>query len=111
MPLREIGKHFCEKLQPDQKSLQRVFVELVAAAEDVFEHLAILREITQQQPLGELALVLEMVEKAAFRNAGCRDQLVDRGGGESLGEHRAFGKLEQPFAGVAGLAWDIVEHR
>src|SRR5262245_10331863 len=111
MRLRKIGQHFGKELEADQKSLQRIFVELVAAAEDVLEHDVILREVAQQQALGELALVLEMVEEAAFRDAGRRDQLIDRGRGEAFCEHRVFSELEQAFTGVAALAWNIVEHR
>src|SRR5262245_43039570 len=109
--LRQVGQHLGEKLQPNQKSLQRIFVEFITAAEDVLEHSAILGEVAQQQPLGELTLVLEMVEEAAFRNTGRRNQLVDRGGGKPLGEHRALGKFEQSLPGIAALAWNIVEHR
>src|SRR5262249_30602883 len=99
-----------KQLEPDEKSLQRIFVELVAAAEDVFEHLAVLRQVAQQQALGQLALVLEMVEEAALGDTGCRDQLLDGGGGETLGEDGAFCKLEQALAGVAAFPWNIVEH-
>jgi hypothetical protein len=45
-----------------------------------------------------------MVEEAALGNAGRRDQLLDRGGGKSFGEHCVFRERKQTLPGVAGLA-------
>jgi len=110
MRLRQIGQHLGEELEPDQKTVQRIFVEIVSAPENAVEQLVVLLEITQQQTLGQLALVLEVIEKAALRNAGRRDQLFNRGGGKPFRKHRALRKLEQSLAGVAGLAGGILEH-
>jgi hypothetical protein len=90
--------------------VQRVFVEIVAAPENGFEQLPILLKVPHQQSLGELALVLEMVKEAAFGNAGCRDQLVDRSGRETLGKHGAFRELKQALPCVGALAGNIIEH-
>src|SRR5262245_41963367 len=110
MRLRQVSQHLSEELEPNEEAVQRVFIKSVAAPENIFEQLAILREIAQQQALGEFALVPEMIKKAALRNAGRRDQLLNRGGGEAFGEHRAFRELKQTLARVAALAWDIFEH-
>ena len=61
-------------------------------------------EVAKQQRLGEVALVLEVVEEAALGDAGGGDQFLDRGGGKALGQHRFLGDGEQAFAGVAALA-------
>src|SRR5262249_48828334 len=54
--LRQIGQHFGEQLESDQEAVQRVFVEIVAAPENIFEQLSILLEIPKQQAFGELSL-------------------------------------------------------
>jgi len=51
-----------------------------------------------------------MVEEAALGNAGRRDQLLDRGGGKSFGEHCVFRERKQTLPGVAGLAAGVIEH-
>src|SRR5262245_36159994 len=111
MRFRQIGQHFGKELEPDQKAMQRVFVEVVAATENGFEQLSILLEVTQQQTLGELALVLEVIEEAALGDTRCNDQLVDRGCGEPLGEHSALSEFEQTFAGIACSPGGLLEHR
>ena len=54
MRLRQIGHHLGEELEPDQKTVQRIFVEIVSAPENAVEQLVVLLEITQQQTLGQL---------------------------------------------------------
>ena len=110
MRLRQVGKHLGEKLETDQEAVQRVFVQIIATAENAVEQFAILPQVAQQQTLGEFALILEVIEEAAFGNTGRRDQLLDRGGGKSFGEHCAFGELKQSFARVAGFAGRNLEH-
>jgi hypothetical protein len=44
----------------------------------------VLVDVAAHQRLGEVALVLEVIEEAALGDADAGDQLVDRGGGEAL---------------------------
>jgi hypothetical protein len=90
--------------------VERVVVQLVAAAEEVVEELAVALQVAEDQRLGEVRLVLEMVEEAALGNATGGDQLVDRGRREALGEHRPLGEVEEPVAGRAPLSDRDVEH-
>src|SRR5262249_25630319 len=111
MRFRQIGQHLGKELESDQEAVQRVLVEIVAAPENGLKQFAILREVTQQQALGEFTFVLEVVEEAALGNTRRCDQLVDRCRGETFGEHRTFCELKQTFAGVAGSAGGIFEHQ
>ena len=98
MRLRQVRHHLGEELQPDQESMQRIVVQLVAAAEELVENRPVVLEIALQQRLREVGLVLEVVEEAALRDADRSDDLFDRGRGESLREHRLLGDLKDPFA-------------
>lgn len=51
MRLRQISQHFGKEFESDHETVQRIFVEIVAALEDIFEDLAILLEVAQQQAL------------------------------------------------------------
>src|SRR5262249_57961501 len=51
MRLRQIGKHLGEKPETDQEAVQRVFVQIIATAENAVEQFAILPQVAQQQPL------------------------------------------------------------
>jgi hypothetical protein len=91
--------------------VQRIVVQLVAAAEQLVQRRPVLFEVTQQKPLRELPLVLEMVEEAALGDPHRRDQLLDRGARKALGEYRLLGHFEQPLTRLAASAHRHVEHR
>ena len=84
--------------------MQRVLVELVGAAEEIVEQRVLALEVAHEQRLGELALVLEVVEEAALGDADGGDQLLDRGAGKALLEHGRLGDVEKALARVAALA-------
>ena len=94
MRARQVGHHLGEQLEGDERAVQRVVVELVGAAEDVGKRSVVLVDVAAHQRLGEVALVLEVIEEAALGDADAGDQLVDRGCGEALLEHGGLGELE-----------------
>ena len=67
-------------------------------------------EVAQHQRLGERALVLEVIEEAALGDAGRRDQLLDRGGGEALRHDRGFRQRQQAFFRLVGALGRLLEH-
>ena len=91
-------------LRATSEAVQGVVIELVGAAEDVGKRRVVLVDVAAHQRLGEVALVLEVIEEAALGDADAGDQLVDRGGGEALLEHGGLGELEDAGARVAALA-------
>ena len=109
MHLGHVGEHLGEQFQPDQKAVQRIVVQLVAARENILEHLLVVREVAQHQAFRERALVLEVIEEAALGDADRRDDLLDRGRGEAFRQHGGFRHFEDAGArvGFGGLG---VEH-
>ena len=98
MAVRQIGHRLGEQLQRDQERLQRVVGQLTAAREDLVEQPIVGRDISAEHFAGERILVLEVVEEAAFGEAGLGDHFVDRSGAKSLGEHGGFRDLENSLA-------------
>ena len=104
MRIRQISEHFCEQLQTDKKTVQRVAVQIVAAPEQFVEHKAVLLQVAQHHALGERAFVPEVIEKTALGDADRGDDFVDRSAGESLGQHGGFRHHENAFARVVAFA-------
>ena len=100
MRFGQIAHHLGEQLQADQEAVQRILVKLIAAPENVVEDRPVVREVAQQHRLGELGLVLEVIEEAALGDADRGDQLLDRGRGKALGQHGGFRDFEDALAGV-----------
>ena len=90
-------------LEADEEAVQRVLVQLIGATEQVVEQRVVALDVAHQQRLREVALVFEMIEEAALGDTDGGDQLVDRGGGEALFEHRRLGRVENALARVAAL--------
>jgi hypothetical protein len=84
--------------------VQGTFVELVGAAEQVVEERVLALDIADQQRLGEVALVLEMIEEAVLGDADGGDELVDGCGGEALFENGGLGRVENAVPRVAAFA-------
>ena len=84
--------------------MQRILVELVGAGEQLVEQRILALHVTDEQGLGELVLVLEMIEEAALGDADRGDHLLDRGGSEALLEHGSFRHVENALACIAALA-------
>src|SRR5258705_5879371 len=57
-----------------------------------------------KERLGELVLVLQMIEEAALGDPDRGDHLLDRGGSEALLKHGGFGHVENALACIAALA-------
>ena len=110
MRLGQPRHHLGEELQPDQEAVQRVVVQFVAAAKELVEHRAVLLEVALEQRLREIGLVLEMIEEAALGDADRGDDLLDRGRGESLREHRLLGGRENPLARLAAPSCRNLQH-
>ena len=90
--------------------MQRILVELIGASEDLVEQCVLARDIADEEGLGELTLVLEMIEESAFGNPDCGDQLLDRGGRKSLFEYCRFGRVEDALARISALPLLSVLH-
>jgi hypothetical protein len=73
--------------------MQRILVELIGAGEDLVEQGLLALDVANEERLGEFAFVLEMIEESALGDADGGDQLLDRGGRESLVENRRFGRM------------------
>jgi hypothetical protein len=58
--------------------VERIIAEFACASKDSIQHHVVMREMAQEQGLGEIGRVLEVVEETALGNLGCRDDLVDR---------------------------------
>ena len=83
--------------------MQRILVELIGARKQLIEQRVLALDVADQQGLGELALVLEMIKESALGDADGGDQLLDRGGGKSLLQHRRLGRVENALARVSAL--------
>ena len=95
-PARQaLGKEF----QADQQRLQRIVRKFAGAAEHLVELAVMVVDVAAQHRMGEFALVAEMVEEAALGQPGLGDDLLDRGRGKALGEHRGFGDLPECVRG------------
>ena len=109
MRLGQVAHHLGEQLQSDEEAVQRIVVEFVAAREDFIEHLLVVLDVAQHQAHRERGLVAEVIEEAALGDADRGDDLVDRGRGETLREHRRFGDFEDAGArielGLSDPAW------
>src|SRR5262245_10349305 len=90
--------------------MQRILVEFIGATEDLVEQGVLARDIADQEGLGELALVLEMIEESALGNSDGGDQLLDRGGRKALLEHRRFSCVENALARISALPLLSVLH-
>ena len=104
---REVGHHFRQHLKSDEEAMERILVELIGAGKQLVEQSVLARHVTDQKRLRQLALVPEMIEKAALGNADRRDQLLDRGRGEALlstdvsATSRRRSRVSLPFRGVS----------
>ena len=104
MPVRQIGHQFRHHFKADEKAVQRVLVELIGAGEQLVEQRILALHVADEERLGELVLVPEMIEEAALGDPDRGDHFLDRGGGEALLEHGGFRHVEKAPACIASLA-------
>src|SRR5688500_14982040 len=63
-----------------------------------------------EQGLGELVLVAEMIEEAVLRDPGLRDDRLDAGGRKSLPEDHALRDRQKALTGLLTLAEKLSRH-
>ena len=74
---REIGHDLRHHLEAYQEAVRRILVELIGTAEQVIEERVLARDVADKQCLGELTLVLEVIEEAILGDSDRCNQLVD----------------------------------
>src|SRR5690606_40566422 len=94
---RQVGHELGQQLEADQEGLKRLVRKLAPAAEDFVEKTALGLHVTPQHLASKLVLVLEVVEETALGYSRLGDDLVDRGGAESLGKNGSLGDLQDPL--------------
>ena len=104
MTVRKVGKHLRHHFETDKKAMQRVFIELVRAPEQVVKEVVLALDVPRQQGPGEFALIPEVIEKPALGNADRGNQLVDRGSGKAFLQDGGLRHVEDALASVGALA-------
>jgi hypothetical protein len=84
--------------------MQRIFIELVRAPEQVVKEVVLALDVPRQQRLGEFALIPEVIEKPALGDADRGNQLVDRCGGKAFLQDGGFRHVEDALASVGAFA-------
>jgi hypothetical protein len=90
--------------------MQRILVELIGAREQLVEQRVLALDVADQQRLGELALLLEMIKESALGDADAAISSSIEVAAKSLLQHRRLSRVENALARVAPLALLHVLH-
>jgi hypothetical protein len=75
--LGEVPHQLRQHLEPSQESVKGILIDRVGAGEKLVEQLILPLGVANEERLGELALVLEMIEESALGNTDDGDQFLD----------------------------------
>ena len=102
----QVVHHVGKQLEPDQKAVQGILVQVLRQLEQVVQNLGIGLDVALDEGQCQFVLVPEVIEEAALGNAGLLDLLFNRGRAEAFFQYRGLGYTQNAFAGFLTFSHD-----